>query len=243
MSIAGLRAAVIVTVVTAAVSGCAGTPPPGSEAADSEAAGDAVAVIRAPDDGFRGTLIERPLRRPDLTLPDTSGAPFHLAQRPPGEVTVLFFGYTHCPDVCPTTMADLAAARRSLPGDVRDRVQVVFVTEDPARDTPAVLREWLDRLDHDFVGLIGGNAATRHALRHLALSQTKKNTNPSEAISQPPARDTHAHARGAHGSYAIEHPGSVYAFGPGGRTVLYSGGETVRDYAKDFAVLAGETAQ
>ena len=234
MSTARLRAAVTVTVVTAALSGCVGSGPP-----DREAAGDALAVVRAPDDGFRGTLVERPLRRPDLTLPDTSGEPFHLAQRPAGEVTVLFFGYTHCPDVCPTTMADLAAARRSLPADVRERVQVVFVSEDPARDTPAALRDWLDRFDRDFAGLIGGNAATRRALRHLALSQTKKNTNPSDAISHPPAPDGHTHDHGGHGSYAIEHPGIVYAFGPGGRTVIYSGGEAVRDYAEDFAVLAG----
>jgi len=90
-----------------------------------------------------------------LTLVGTDGREFSLADRPADEVTVVFFGYTHCPDICPTTMADLAVARRQLPNEVREHVTVVFVSEDPERDTPQALRQWLDQFDSTFIGLLG----------------------------------------------------------------------------------------
>ena len=80
--------------------------------------------------------------------------------RPAAQITALFLGDTHCPDVCPTTMADLAAAKRLLPTRITDRLKVVFVTEDPRRDTSSVLRAWLDGFDPTFVGLIGGGSRT-----------------------------------------------------------------------------------
>lgn len=119
----------------------AGCGKPATESAESAPAPS----VTAEDDAFHGTLMEPARPRPDLALPTTGGELFDLGDRPADEVTVLFFGYTHCPDLCPTTMADLALARDMLPAEVRDRVQVVFVTEDPGRDTPQLLREWLDR--------------------------------------------------------------------------------------------------
>ncbi|MEJ7704387.1 MAG: SCO family protein [Geodermatophilaceae bacterium] len=112
--------------------------------------------------------------RPDLTLLDTAGRPFSLADRPDDEVTVIFFGYTHCPDVCPTTMADLAVAGRQLPPEVREQVTVAFITEDPQRDTPEALRAWLDQFDSSFLGLLGGNEATQAALAELLLPETTR---------------------------------------------------------------------
>jgi protein SCO1/2 len=97
--------------------------------------------------------------RPEFTLTDTSGRRYDFAARTGGRPTFLFFGYTDCPDVCPTTMADVAAALRGTPAGVRRAVQVVFVTTDPHHDTGPVLARWLRRFDTDlptrFVGLTG----------------------------------------------------------------------------------------
>lgn len=94
---------------------------------------------------------------PAGSFTDTAGQPYDLRQQAKGKLTLVFFGYTNCPDECPTTMADLGTALRSLPTDVADKVQVVFITSDPARDTSPVLRAWLHHFDaglaNPFVGL------------------------------------------------------------------------------------------
>lgn len=195
---------------------------------------DSPARIATQEDGFFGTVLPEGYGRPELRLTDTAGTPFDLRGRPADEITVLFFGYTHCPDVCPTTMADLAAARRALTGDLQQRVTIVFVSEDPRRDTRALLRSWLDRFDRDIVGLIGGNAASRQAIAALKLSPTSVVASPSRPVSHPP---DHVH-EGDHGlGYAIEHPGSVYVFGPGGQALIYTGGTLPDQYAADFTRL------
>lgn len=89
----------------------------------------------------------------DFSLIDHHGDVRQLADYQ-GKVVALFFGFTHCPDICPTTMADLAAAMRLL-GDESDEVQVLFVTVDPERDTPDVLAQFVPSFDPRFVGLTG----------------------------------------------------------------------------------------
>src|SRR6201993_4053801 len=108
---------------------------------------------------YRGGLVAPPLPKPRFVLTDTSGAPFDFWNRTVGSVTLLFFGYTYCPDQCPTHMANIGAALKKLPPGVADQVKLVFVTTDPARDTPAELRRWLDMFDTRFVGLTGNEAA------------------------------------------------------------------------------------
>ena len=81
--------------------------------------------------GVQGTLQEPPTPKPDFTLTDTAGRPYNLAAQTAGDVTLLYFGYTHCPDVCPTTMADLALGLNKVSAAVRSHVKVVFVTTDP----------------------------------------------------------------------------------------------------------------
>jgi protein SCO1 len=94
---------------------------------------------------------------PDFTLTDQSGQPWTLsAQR--GRALAVFFGYTHCPDVCPTTLTDLARARKRL-GSGAARWEVVFVTIDPRRDTPSVLAGFVGLFDRSFVGLSGSEVA------------------------------------------------------------------------------------
>ncbi len=101
---------------------------------------------------FHGTIIQSPEPAPDFTLQSASGPVSPSDFR--GKVTVLFFGYTFCPDVCPTTLADLAGAMRIL-GDEADEVQVVFVSVDPDRDTPERLAEYVGSFDPRFVGVTG----------------------------------------------------------------------------------------
>src|SRR5919108_4586778 len=93
------------------------------------------AARRASGETYRGGLVAPPLPKPRFILTDTSGVPFDFWSRTLGSVTLLFFGYTNCPDQCPFHMANLAAALKKLPSDVTDHVKLVFVTTDPARDT------------------------------------------------------------------------------------------------------------
>src|SRR5215467_3592343 len=104
---------------------------------------------------YRGGLVTPPLPKPAFVLTDTSGAPFDFRQKTDGYVTLLFFGYTYCPDQCPMHMANLGAALKKLPPAIAGQVKLVFVTTDPERDFPAVLRRWLDLFDPHFIGLTG----------------------------------------------------------------------------------------
>jgi protein SCO1/2 len=108
-----------------------------------------------PDNGvpYRGAILPDALPKPDFTLLDTSGAFYDFAARTEGFVTLVYFGYTHCPDVCPGHMANIAAVLDRLPDDLSAQVKVVFVTVDPERDTAGRLREWLGLFDPSFVGL------------------------------------------------------------------------------------------
>ena len=115
--------------------------------------------MEGPNDDYAGLDLPEPYRRPSFTLTDTSGAEYDFRDQTGGTPTLLFFGYTNCPDICPATMADVALALRGLDQAVAEQVQVVFVTTDPAFDSPEVLGEYLDRFDADlpteFVGLTG----------------------------------------------------------------------------------------
>lgn len=117
---------------------------------------------------YRGTTLPAPFTSPAVTLTDTAGQPHDVAVHTKDAAALVFFGYTHCPDVCPTVLADAAAALRAVPDDVRRRTQLVFVTSDPARDTPPVLRDYLAGFDFGagttVTGLTGDYAEiTRYA--------------------------------------------------------------------------------
>jgi protein SCO1/2 len=127
----------------------------------------APAAVEGPADKYAGLDLAQPYQRPTFTLTDTTGAPYDFTARTAGRPTLLFFGYTNCPDVCPTTMADIAVALRTLPRAVVEPLQVVFVTTDPATDNPQVLGGFLRRFDGDlpirFVGLTGDPKALEQA--------------------------------------------------------------------------------
>ena len=104
---------------------------------------------------LHGAAIAPPPAKPNVTLTDTSGQPFNLVQQTQGYLTLVYFGYTHCPDVCPAQMAHFGAALKSLPASEQKQVKLVFITTDPTRDTPSVIRAWLDNFGSNIIGLTG----------------------------------------------------------------------------------------
>jgi protein SCO1/2 len=171
---------------------------------------------------YRGGLLTPPLPKPRFTLNDTSGAPFDFWPRTQGYVTFLFFGYTYCPDQCPLHMANLGMALRKMPRDRADRIKLVFVTTDPARDNAKVLRSWLDRFDKRFIGLTGSEAAIEAAQR---------------AAGVPPAQKTVF----ANGDYGVGHANFVLAYTKDNLAhVIYPGGITQQDWAHDLPQLLNE---
>lgn len=155
------RAALPALVLAAglALAGCGGDDP-STEAADGghdHTGGPA--TVEGPADDYAGLDLAEPYRRPQIQLTDTTGAAYDFKAATSGKPTLLFFGYTECPDVCPSTMADVAVALRDVDPALAEQVQVVFVTTDPATDTPEVLGSYLGQFDADlpvpFVGLTG----------------------------------------------------------------------------------------
>ena len=118
-----------------------------------------------------------------------------------GKAVVLFFGYTHCPDICPTTLADVAGVMKKFGKDAA-RVQVLFVTLDPERDTPEVLAKYVPAFDPAFLGLIGDAAATQRAAKEFRIFYEKRPGN-------------------APGAYTVDHSGQSYVIDPQGRLRLF----------------------
>lgn len=186
--------------------------------------GGASADVRERQTGYRGVALPERPRMPDVVLTDTEGASFDLRARTQGDVTLLFFGYTHCPDVCPVQMTNLAAVLDELRPSERSRVQVVFVTTDPERDTPERLRSWLDRRNATFVGLRGPMETVNEAQRKLGLPASARQA-PGEAAD----------------GYAVGHASQVLAFTPDGRARLaYPFGTRQADWAHDLPILVDE---
>ena len=119
-------------------------------------------------DGWRGLPVEAELTMPDVALFDSTGARVVLSEHTVGTPTLLFFGYTRCPDICPVHMAAIAAAMRDGGLTAAD-LDVVFVSVDPANDTPEGIDEWLAHFDRSFLGLHGPLEAVEAALTDLDL--------------------------------------------------------------------------
>ncbi|MFF8261094.1 SCO family protein [Streptomyces virginiae] len=170
--------------------------------------------------GKAATVLDRPFNKPELVLADTTGKPWNLREQTKGKPTLIYFGYTNCPDVCPLTMSNIAVAKKNLPKEDQDNLRVVFVTTDPERDTPESLGSWLKAQDPSFIGLTGDFATIQAAARTLG-------------IGIDPAK------KEADGGVVSMHGAQVIAFSP--KTdegyVLYGEGTTVDDYAKDLPKL------
>ncbi len=169
-------------------------------------------------ESYRGGLVRPPLPKPKFVLTDTSGAPFDFWDRTRGTVTLLFFGYTTCPVQCPMHMANIAMALKRLPSDLADQVRFVFVTTDPARDTPERLRRWLDSFDKRFIGLTGSDAA-------LAATQKAAGV-PVAQRGEPGSGDYVAHA-----NFVVAYTKDNLA------RVIYPGGVSRDDWIHDLPLL------
>ncbi len=153
----------------------------------------------------------------DFALNDQDGKPRTLADFK-GKAVVIFFGYTHCPDVCPTTMAEMAAVMKQLGPDA-DRVQVLFVTLDPERDTQALLKQYVPAFDPRFIGLSGDQEATAKVAKEFRVFYQKV-----------PGKDA--------GSYTMDHTAASYVFDPQGRVRLFvRHGQGPEPIAQDLKVL------
>ena len=118
---------------------------------------------------LHGVAFDEPLPKPDFVLRDTSGRPYDFRAETDGKLTLLFFGYTSCPDICPVHLANLGAVFERLSAEERRQVEVVFVGVDPPRDTPERMRAWLDHFDPAFVGLTGTPEELEAAQRAAAV--------------------------------------------------------------------------
>ena len=153
----------------------------------------------------------------DFRLTDHNGKPRTLADFR-GKVVVIFFGYTQCPDVCPTTLSDLAATLQKLGPDA-NRVQVLFVTIDPERDTAELLSQYVPAFNPTFLGLYGDAAATAATAREFKVLYQK----------QPGLTP---------GSYSMDHSAGTFIFDPQGRLRLYvTHGQGPELYAHDIHEL------
>jgi len=157
-----VAAAVVGVVAAHAVRGGGG----GSLAQVQQVAGSSQHDSRYPG----ATVLPVSVPKPPLVLTDTSGQPWDLGARTAGQVTLVYFGYTHCPDVCPVNLALAADALTRMPAAAARQVRVVFVSTDPTRDTPAVVRAWLDNFSPRFVGLTGSIDAVHAAERTIGMS-------------------------------------------------------------------------
>jgi protein SCO1/2 len=175
---------------------------------------------RAPAPAFYATDITGASFGRGFDLTDFNGkrrtlADFH------GKVVALFFGYTHCPDVCPTTMSDFALALKAMGADAA-RVQVLFVTVDPERDTPALLRQYVPAFNPGFLGL------TTDPVRLAALAREYK-----VVYQKTPGKTAD--------DYSIDHSASTYVYDARGRLrLLMAYGSTPVQIAHDLSALLGE---
>ena len=206
----------VVPMALVLTAGCGG---PGSVGPTPDHPGGVVISTSDDTSAFRGAEPPSPYRMPAVTLTATNGADFNLVTDTAYPVTLVFYGYVHCPDVCPLVMSDLTAAVRRLPDDVRMRTQVVFVTTDPARDRPEVLREYLDRYDEDFVGLTGRLDDIVTAASAMGVAIEGRQRLPS-------------------GGYDVGHSAQVIGFRGDRAPVLWTEGTPVDDIVADVTALA-----
>ena len=199
-----IRRLLLALAATAALVGCDGKAPDGG-----------------PKPSFKGVDITGAEYARSLALPDADGRPRTLADFK-GKVVVVFFGYTQCPDVCPSTMAELSEVKRSLGADGA-RVQGLFVTVDPERDTAALLKAYVANFGPDLIGLRGTPEQTAAAAKEFKVFFAKV---PGKTAT----------------SYTVDHTAGSYVFDGTGRVRLFTRyGSGAQALADDLKRLLAET--
>jgi protein SCO1/2 len=172
----------------------------------------------ASTEDLQGVLVDPAQPKPQFTLTDTAGDPYDFAAETEGKLTLLYFGYLNCPDICPVHLAQIAETFDRIPDVARD-AEVVFVSVDPSRDSPQEIRAFLDDFDERFVGLTG-------TLDELEAAQT--------AAGVPVAVFV-----GEGDDYTVNHAAQVIAFAPDGLShSVYPFGIRQSQWNNDLQVLA-----
>jgi protein SCO1/2 len=167
---------------------------------------------------LQGVTIDNPTEKGSFVLTDTEGESYDFAAETEGKLTLLYFGYLQCPDICPVHLAQIAEVL-GQDAELARKTEVVFVSVDPARDKPEAIREFLDRFDTSFVGLTG-------TPDELKVAQ--------EAVGVPPAR-----IFGEGDEYTVDHAGWVIAYAPDGLSYsIYPFGTRQSEWNNDLQVLA-----
>jgi protein SCO1 len=169
---------------------------------------------------YQGSLIDPPLQAPDFQINDQNGNAFRLSQQE-GKVVLLFFGYTHCPDVCPLTLYDYKRIREAL-GERSNDVRFVFITVDPERDTPETLKIYLRNFDQEIVGLSEDRSMMENVWNDYDVSQIIREVD------------------GAAG-YMVDHTARVYVIDKSGfLRMTYPFGYDVEKIVEDITHLLSE---
>jgi protein SCO1/2 len=177
-----------------------------------------LAACGSPEPSFHGTVLDPSKPVANFTLTDQDGQPFSLDDQQ-GQVVLLFFGYTHCPDVCPTTLGTWGRVYEAL-GEDAERVRFVFVTVDPERDTPERLKQHVEIFNEEFVGLTGTPEELDPVYQTFGVYH-EKDTATESAV-----------------SYLVNHTASTFLVGPDGAWRLkHSYGMPVDDIVHDIKKL------
>lgn len=167
---------------------------------------------------FKGGQLAPPKAAPDFALTTQDGKDFRLS-RERGKVVAVSFGYTFCPDVCPTILAELAEARTRLGADAK-RFHIVFVTVDPERDTPAQLRKYVSAFDRSFTALTGPPGRLTEVQKAYGVVAEKRVV------------------AGTSANYLIDHSAFVYVIDPAGQLrLMFPFGMSIEDMVHDFKLL------
>jgi protein SCO1/2 len=175
-----IRRLLALLLLVGTVAGCASSRP---SSKSSELVGHTGAA-----GGYQGLGLNPAQPRPSFTLTDATGRQFSFAQRTAGHPTLLFFGYTNCPDVCPTTMFDISAALHTLPDALQKETSVVFVSTDVKRDTGPVIHKWLANFQSGttatFIGLRGTQPEidAAQAAAHIQLAEDDGQTHSAQVL-------------------------------------------------------------
>ena len=171
----------------------------------------------ASDYEYKGVLLDPPLSLPDFELAATDGQPFHLSEVE-GDIALIYFGYTFCPDVCPLTMADVRKALTDLEG--QENIHVIFISVDPERDTPEVLGRYVKAFGPAFIGLTDDFEKTQEVMKAYGAFAEKEEVPDSAA------------------GYLVSHTARLYLVSPERELLLtYPFGFESEDLRSDLTYL------
>ena len=184
--------------------------------------GSAAIVVGGDEDGYHGAVLTEPYDVPEVALVDTDSADYSLVRDVSTPLTLVFFGYTHCPDVCQMVMSTITSGLTRLSPDERAQVGVVFVTTDPARDDAGTLRSYLDQFDDGFIGLTGDLGTIMAVAEDLGVYVAKGEKLPG-------------------GGYEVDHSTQVVGVDDrGGAPIVWTEGTSSAEFALDIEKLLAE---